>query len=461
MEEKKMILKAKKQDMMECLTCPICNKLYDRATTISECVHTFCKKCIEDKIVVEKLKACPVCNVDLGVAPLDKLRADNTWDDLVLRVFKTKPENVNAATETVPISRQYSRKKKKAPSSSLLPTSARVTTSPDHPTPDAAPLDPEKLGEKMEAVTLNQSSSTPVLNFRRRPRKNPMPKRDENDASPQAGATASKGCNQKEKDDKKITVSADDLRKSLTLDKEEVTPLKPNGKEKQDEKAEECAEENQNTLFNRFEGDDTEEFHGEPNEMPVLVSSESDTEDVYGEKPKKNDVKNLESAASNSGKKKSSRKKWKGKGKVYSPPVLRSRGKRIVNGAGTSQAALFTGPEKKLDSNPVWFKVVAASNQNTDVPLPQITPANLKVEYGNIPVSHVKKYIVEKLGLESEDEVEIWLREEPVCSSQILSHLRDWWVQTTPMSERKSSMVGSSAAEFVMVLHYSRSHLFF
>lgn len=41
MEKKKMtVLKAKRQDMKACFTCPICNNLYDRATTISECLHT-------------------------------------------------------------------------------------------------------------------------------------------------------------------------------------------------------------------------------------------------------------------------------------------------------------------------------------------------------------------------------------------------------------------------------------
>ncbi|WZZ28353.1 hypothetical protein YC2023_011754 [Brassica napus] len=51
--------------------------------------------------------------------------------------------------------------------------------------------------------------------------------------------------------------------------------------------------------------------------------------------------------------------------------------------------------------------------------------------------------------------MEIWLREETVRSTQKLHELVDWWVQTTPVAERKSGMVGRSAAGFVMKLHYS------
>lgn len=37
-------------------------------------VGTVCRKCIYDKFTIERLRSCPVCNVDLGGVPLDKLR---------------------------------------------------------------------------------------------------------------------------------------------------------------------------------------------------------------------------------------------------------------------------------------------------------------------------------------------------------------------------------------------------
>lgn len=35
---------------------------------------TVCRKCIDKKLIDEKLHHCPVCNADLGCSPLDKLR---------------------------------------------------------------------------------------------------------------------------------------------------------------------------------------------------------------------------------------------------------------------------------------------------------------------------------------------------------------------------------------------------
>ncbi|ESQ47552.1 hypothetical protein EUTSA_v10022423mg [Eutrema salsugineum] len=487
--ERKITLKAKKQDMERCFTCLICNKLYVRATSINECLHTFCRKCIEDKLIEENLKACPICNADLGVAPLDRLRTDNTWEDLRLNVFKPKPNSVKAETETVAASLQYSRKKKKSVSS-LLATPSREPASPESD-PDA-PLEPEKIGEETEAVPvpLIQSLSRPASKFRKRPRKNPRPKKSETRLEPEqphkesdngflnieqdnglARASTSKEYNS-EKVNKEIPILSDVLSKPLSTAME-VTPIKSNGigKANQDNvsscggdkeevsgvKSEECAEENQNTVLNHSEGNNT--VTGIANQNSVLVSSDCHTEEVSGEKPENNNgedqnQENVSTSGKISGE--------KGKAKAYSPPVLRPRRQRKMNSDGTSRNAIPMELENRAgaSNSPVWFSLVAAGNQNTDRPLPQISPLYLRVTNGNLPVSYVKKYLVKKLNLESEDEVDIWLRQEPVCSTQRLHNLVDWWIQTTPISERRSAMVGSSGAEFVMVLYYSRSHLF-
>ncbi|KAF3544713.1 hypothetical protein DY000_02004842 [Brassica cretica] len=482
MEQKMTVLKAKRQDMKACFSCPICNNLYDRATTISECLHTFvcllekgseieksyhlsgnkdikilffylylgntvCKRCIEEKLVVENLKACPVCNVDLGVAPLDKLRSDNMWDELRLKVFKQKPKSVKAAAiETASASLTYSRKKKTA-------TSPRVSTSPE-PTP----LESEKLEEEMEAVSLNQSSSALVSNFRRRVRKNLAPKRNENPLEPEqlhvesengfeivlnieqdndlAGALTSNGCIQK------VPASSDDLGKSLSNGKESngtalnvETVITTNGKEDQG--------------HGSSSGGNTEEVPVQANINNVLLSS--------GEKQKNNGQEKQENGSATSAGKISGKK---GKGKASSPRVLRPRKQGNMSSDGASEAAISKEAEKKAEGSnkKVWLSLIAAANQKTERPLlPQISNPYIRTD-GNLPVSYVKKYLAYKLGLQSEDQVEIWLRQEPVCSTQKLHNLVDWWVQSTPVSERKSAMVGNSGAEFVMVLHYSGSH---
>ncbi|KAL0718925.1 hypothetical protein Bca4012_068248 [Brassica carinata] len=322
---------------------------------------TVCRRCIEDKFTVENLKACPVCNVDLGVAPLNKLKLDNTWNDLKQKFFKPKKESLT----------------------SLVATSSGGSTPPEA-------LEPEKLGKQNNVL---------------------------------AGASTSKECMQKEE----IPVPSDDLGNSLsTTDKSNhsalvaETAITQNGKERQ------------NTVL---------------------------TERISGEKPKNKGKQRQESFSTPrkvSGK--------KGKGKASSPPVLKPPMHVDMSSGGTSsQAAKSVEAEKKIEAsnNKVWLSLIAAPrNQNINRPLlPQISSQYIRTD-GNLPVSYVKKYLAKKLGLQSENEVKIWVREESVCSTQKLHELVDWWVQTTPVAERKSGMVGRSAAGFVMDLHYSGSYLF-
>ena len=39
-------------------------------------LNPVCRKCIYDKISDEELECCPICNIDLGCVPLEKLRLD-------------------------------------------------------------------------------------------------------------------------------------------------------------------------------------------------------------------------------------------------------------------------------------------------------------------------------------------------------------------------------------------------
>lgn len=37
--------------------------------------NAVCRKCIYNKITDEELENCPVCNIDLGIVPLEKMRS--------------------------------------------------------------------------------------------------------------------------------------------------------------------------------------------------------------------------------------------------------------------------------------------------------------------------------------------------------------------------------------------------
>ncbi|CAN8258403.1 unnamed protein product [Cochlearia groenlandica] len=435
-DNKDMNLKAKREDMKIIFTCPLCNNLFNHATTISECLHTFCRKCIQDKLTQEKLRACPVCKVDLGPAPLDKLRYDRSLEDLRLKVFKPKPK-IKKASSTTATAKQYFRKKKRFPS----------------------PLEPEQV---KAAVTLIATSSKPVSTFRKRQRKNSKPIRNEYQTETEqlhqesenglVKEGTSQGCiqimgNNSDNVNKEIPNIEDLVGKSLSIGKK-AAPLKIN-----EDTTAMIAEQ---TISIRQDKEKHKSVHKprvETEELPVKVNENiaSVISDDHSNlvKPNNSGEENQENVVS-------SRKirVGKEKAKAYSPPVLRKRKKRNTNSPCVSVKL-----ENKLEESnkPVWFSLVAAANQNKDRPLPQISPLYLRVNNGDLQVSYVKKYLVKKLNLESEDEVEIWLRQEPVCSAQKLQDLVNWWVHTTPMDERKSAIVGSSAAEFVMVLNYSRS----
>ncbi|CAN8270460.1 unnamed protein product [Cochlearia groenlandica] len=316
-----MIMKKK---IRQCLACPLCNNLFDCATTISECLHTFCRKCINDKLIEEDFKFCPVCNVDLGVAPLQKLRMDNSLDDMRLKLFPRKAKTA---------------KKEEEQSLSLL----FATLLGVYSSSSESSLDDEKVEAVPEVI---KSSSKTISKSSNRRRKHTHKK--------EGGLGVSQGYIQKRKNSRK------DNAKRAKKAKRSI--------------------ENHDNFFSSC--GETEE-RVEANQNTDFVSSHGDTEEV-------------------------------------SSSVSRPQ-----------DDVIETENNVEGSNNEVRLSLIASEYHN-----------------GNITVSYVKKYLMKKLRLKSEDAVEIWPRHEPVCSTQRICNLVDWWVQTTPVSERRS----------MMVLFYSRSH---
>lgn len=108
------------------LTCPLCNGIFKEATTINECMHTFCKECIDQKVQTEGITCCPTCNVDLShLSPEDYLRPDEAWRIVVNSYLGSSPINEQeeapqatpppslAATTSESTVKQSKKKKKK------------------------------------------------------------------------------------------------------------------------------------------------------------------------------------------------------------------------------------------------------------------------------------------------------------------------------------------------------------
>ncbi|KAJ7006095.1 hypothetical protein NC653_005443 [Populus alba x Populus x berolinensis] len=75
---------------------------------------------------------------------------------------------------------------------------------------------------------------------------------------------------------------------------------------------------------------------------------------------------------------------------------------------------------------------------------------------GNVPVSFIQKYLMKKLDLASEAEVEIRCMGRPVIPTLLLYNLVDQWLQTVPKTEQVPVTAGFSAKDYVMVLAYAR-----
>ncbi|KAJ6847080.1 E3 ubiquitin protein ligase DRIP2-like isoform X1 [Iris pallida] len=119
------LVRVRREVLAACMTCPLCEKLLDDATTISECLHTFCRKCIFEKLTDEEVDWCPICNIDLGCVPVEKLRPDHNLQDVRSKIFPLKRRKVNAPevpSITLPIRR------KERSLSSLVVNTPRVAT---------------------------------------------------------------------------------------------------------------------------------------------------------------------------------------------------------------------------------------------------------------------------------------------------------------------------------------------
>ena len=71
--EKKCLLR----DLNEMITCKICSGYLIDATTVTECLHTFCKSCIVKHL--EDSNVCPECDDLIHQShPLDYIAFDRT-----------------------------------------------------------------------------------------------------------------------------------------------------------------------------------------------------------------------------------------------------------------------------------------------------------------------------------------------------------------------------------------------
>ncbi|XP_073541655.1 polycomb group RING finger protein 5 isoform X2 [Phyllobates terribilis] len=68
------------------ITCYICKGYLIKPTTVTECLHTFCKSCIVQHF--EESNDCPKCGIQVHETnPLEMLRLDNTLEEIIFKLI--------------------------------------------------------------------------------------------------------------------------------------------------------------------------------------------------------------------------------------------------------------------------------------------------------------------------------------------------------------------------------------
>ncbi|EDO37125.1 predicted protein, partial [Nematostella vectensis] len=74
-------------DLNPFITCGLCEGYLIKPTTITECLHTFCKSCIVTYLQDSEDNTCPSCNTVIHETnPFDLLRSDQTLEDIVFKL---------------------------------------------------------------------------------------------------------------------------------------------------------------------------------------------------------------------------------------------------------------------------------------------------------------------------------------------------------------------------------------
>ncbi|KAL6210640.1 hypothetical protein ACLB2K_015872 [Fragaria x ananassa] len=417
------VVKVQREKLEACMTCPLCNKLFKDATTISECLHTFCRKCIVEKITEEDIENCPICKTDLGSVPLEKLRPDHSWQDVRAKIFPSKKRKVNEP-ESTPSA--FPARRKERSLSSLVVSTPRVSSTQATMTGKrtkavarkASTLQGSSLLVERSANNEDESaedhadsqSSTEASN-----------KSGENTRPSSISAEPNEPVSNKESENGAESWDGKDLWKPLNCLVEvanRTKSLKPNSQGS--ERVEPAISPSETQV---------RKFKSKENKQKSKVDDEKNN--IHPPSPETNKPKKLR----------------------------RVRQKREASGepSVTPQAVLDAAsgkPERRV--GPIWFSLVASEEQEGEECLPQIPTNYLRIKDGSVPVSFMQKYLMRKLDLTSETEVEIKCMGQPVSPSLEMYNLVDLWLQTASPTQRIPASIGSSAKDFVMVLGYSR-----
>ncbi|XP_074311444.1 E3 ubiquitin protein ligase DRIP2-like isoform X1 [Silene latifolia] len=417
------VVKVRSEKIMACMTCPLCNKLLKEATTISLCLHTFCRKCIYEKLSDEDNDSCPVCDINLGCIPVDKLRPDHNLQDIRSKIFPLKRRKVEAP-EITPASLPPAKRKERSLSSLVVSaptvsvqggvTGRRTRGRKGYASRGASPATEETSKKEEYSVdnSMDGSSSPETLNRIIQNKKQSSSAKSSNDQIRREHT---------EKDIEGRDGKLNLWRPLNTLleaaNRSKFSKPGPQGE-------------------SHLKTDPTN--YGEADVCVNKIKSEENGHgvEVQGEMSRM---------------------------PMPSLPIKRRRrrqsNKNKLSGSAesSSPALILKAASRDWRDGPIWFSLVASLDQEGVEPLPQVSAAFLRVKDASQPVSFIQKYLMKKLELTSEEEqVQVMCHGQAVMPHLKLSSLVDLWLRTSSTPKKVKTFVGGSAKDFVMVLSYSR-----
>lgn len=432
------VVKVKRETLESCMTCPLCNKLLKEATTISLCLHTFCRKCIYEKLSDEGMDCCPVCDIELGCLPVDKLRPDHNLQDVRAKIFPYKRRKISAP-EVMPAASPPVKRKERSLSSLVVntpkvPMQRGLTGRRTKPTTRkriaafrGCSFSVEESLKKEDSAEDHPSGSSSPDSFH----KISQSKRQDSMAQP-----SSEHRPNEDTDDVEVMEGKADLWTPLNC-LVEAANRKSSKLNSQGSTA---------SMTEQHNGPDSCSHAPEAKPSPQSPTVPDGKLSIHKSKSKEhrnNSVILEEENGTN----------------LIKRPVKRRRlhaeaQKKVAASNRIMLDAL--GSKWNRKNNPIWFSLVACEGQIGHTSLPQISACYLRIKDGKMPVSFIQKYLVKKLDLSSEAEVEIMCRGQPVLPSLQLHNLVDLWFRTASTAKKVPACVGSSAKDFVMVLSYCR-----
>ncbi|KAL1539695.1 RING-type E3 ubiquitin transferase [Salvia divinorum] len=418
-----LVVKPRREALGPCMTCPLCHKLFREATTIIECLHTFCRKCINKKLSHEEMECCPVCNIDLGCVPLEKLRLDHNLQDVRAKIFPYKRMKVRAPEVVSPVTSPVKRKERSL--SSLVVSTPRVLTQSG------------MTGRRSKSITRKASrGSSFTIEKPIKKEDNTMDDHHESSSSPET-----------------LNRSTQNMRKSSIASVPSDHPSPDKGRENGSETLEvkvdwkplnclvEAANRSKSSKLS-MQGvvSKSEAPNSHDNEGPNNSRSKENRQ-----KSKLQDVKNFNNHTPPDSERPKKLRKIRPK-KTQDFGVSRAPPQVVLDAAGAKFGC---------KNHPIWFSLVADGQEGDALPLPQIAASYFRIKEGGMLVSSIRKYLKLKLDLTSEDEVEIKCMGQAVIPTLTLKNVVDLWLQTTTTG-KVSAEVGSSAKDLVMVLGYAR-----